>query len=169
MVMANMESLAIEESPLIVVERIADERLVVSETTETLVFELASAEVAGGKPVGDVVSAEVVLGNDVEGPVSTVDSALVAAVAARDMAAGCMSRLWASGSMKPGLDRSIGAWRKVYEIATNAGKSDAFGVQAATVPAHSAVARPRSHSCFHNDTRAHSPLDRASLAGVTTQ
>ena len=108
---------AIERTPLTVVERSAGEKLVMSETTEILVFELAFAAVAGGSPAADVVSAEVVLGNDVEGPVSIGDSALLAEVAARGMAVGCMSRMWASGSMMPGLDRSIGAWRRVFEIA----------------------------------------------------
>ena len=114
--METMESSAIERTLLTVVERIADEKLVVSETTEILVFELAFAVVAVGSPVADVVLAEVVLGNDVEGPVSTGGSALLVEVVARGMAVGCMSRMWASGSMMPGLGRSIGVWRRVYEL-----------------------------------------------------
>ena len=115
--MTTMGFSAIERTPLTVVERSAGKKLVMSETTEILVFELAFAAIADGSPVADVVSAEVVLGNDVEGPVSTGGSALLVEVVARGMAVGCMSRMWASGSMMPGLDRSIGAWRRVFEIA----------------------------------------------------
>ena len=114
--MTTMGCSAIERTPLTVVERGAGEKLVMSETTEILVFELAFAVVAVGSPVADVVSAEVALGNDVEGPVSTGGSALLVEVVARGMLVGCMSRMWASGSMTPGLDRSTGAWRRVFEI-----------------------------------------------------
>lgn len=161
--MSTKQSLATGETPLVVaVGRTADERLVVFETIEILVFELVSAAVVGDKPVAEVVgivSAEAVLENDVAGLESTVDFAWRAAAAAISMAVGCMSRKWAFDSMTAALDRSIEAWRRVYGFATTVADMSAAAsddIQAA-VPAHSAV---RSRDCLHN-IEEHNLLDKA--------